>query len=538
MLRELIEEYAADRKALKLIYPNRHSMAQDARFRKLNLHWLERLAGFGFPADRAGRADYVLFRCFLERELRLPELNEEMAAPARALVPFAQDVFDLEEQLLRMEFIGAQEAASRLHHLGAATAKAKSAVAAAKPSNQVGIWATGILKEAKESLQRWQQFYRGYDPEFAWWVEAPYRELESSLDDLITETSSNDRDITGTPVGRDRLQEDLAYERITYSPEELIGVAEREFKWCEKQMVKAAQDLGFKNDWRKAQEHVKGSHARPGGQPALVKKLALEAVEFVQDLVTVPDLARETMHMSMMSAKDQQVNPFFLGGKKIVVSYPTAEMSHAEKLMAMRGNNEPFSRATVQHELIPGHHLQWFTEARHRPYRQLFATPFWIEGWTLHWEMLLWDLGFPRTPEERIGMIFWRKHRCVRVIFSLGFHLGKLTPQECLDTLVDRVGHERSNAEGEVRRSFSGDYPPLYQLAYLIGGLQFRALHKELVGSRKLSHKEFHDAILRENNIPPYMMRGILRGDEITQNYAPDWRFADAGGLTAGRPIR
>ena len=41
-------------------------------------------------------------------------------------------------------------------------------------------------------------------------------------------------------------------------------------------------------------------------------------------------------------------------------------------------------------------------------------------------------------------------------------------------------------AEGEVRRSFNGSYPPLYQMAYMTGGLQLRALHHELVDSGKI----------------------------------------------------
>jgi uncharacterized protein (DUF885 family) len=40
-------------------------------------------------------------------------------------------------------------------------------------------------------------------------------------------------------------------------------------------------------------------------------------------------------------------------------------------MMSMRGNNPSFSRATVFHELIPGHHLQGFMAARYRPYRGL-----------------------------------------------------------------------------------------------------------------------------------------------------------------------
>src|SRR5262249_27380613 len=156
-----------------------------------------------------------------------------------------------------------------------------------------------------------------------------------------------------------------------------------------------------------------------------------------------------------------------------------------------------FARATVFHELIPGHHLQGYMTQRYRTYRAPFGTPFWLEGWAVYWEMLLWDLGFPKSPENRIGMLFWRMHRCARVSFSLRFHLEEMTPQECIDYLVDRVGHERENATAEVRRSFNGSYGPLYQCGYLIGALQFRGLHREMVESGHMTNREFHDAILR-----------------------------------------
>jgi hypothetical protein len=200
-------------------------------------------------------------------------------------------------------------------------------------------------------------------------------------------------------------------------------------------------------------------------------------------------------------------------------------MTQEQKMMSMRGNNPYFSRATVQHELIPGHHLQGYMEARYRPYRQQFSTPFWTEGWALYWEMLLWDLGFPRTPEERVGMLFWRMHRCMRIEFSLKFHLGQMTPAQCVDLLVDRVGHERATAEGEVRRSLNGSYPPLYQAAYMIGGLQFRALHRELVDSGKMTNRQFHDAILHENNIPVATVRAILEKQPFPATGLPAWRF-------------
>jgi len=122
-------------------------------------------------------------------------------------------------------------------------------------------------------------------------------------------------------------------------------------------------------------------------------------------------------------------------------------------------------------------------------------------------------------------MLFWRMHRCARIIFSLSFHLGTMTPRESIDFLVDRVGHERENAAAEVRRSFMGGYPPLYQCAYMLGGLQFRALHRELAGSGKMTNREFHDAILRLNSMPVEMVRLSLTDAPVEKDFTTIWRF-------------
>jgi len=227
----------------------------------------------------------------------------------------------------------------------------------------------------------------------------------------------------------------------------------------------------------------------------------------------------------MMSPRRQRVSPYFTGGEVISVSFPTTDMSHSDKLMSMRGNNIHFSRATVHHELIPGHHLQGFMAQRYRPHRRQFRTPFLVEGWALYWEMLLWDLEFPQSHEDRMGMLFWRSHRCARIIFSLKFHLEQMTPNEAIDFLVENVGHERRNATAEVRRSVSGGYGPLYQAAYMLGGLQIRSMYKQLVESGTMSHRQFHDAILRENSIPVKMIRASLTNQPLKPNVPDEWRF-------------
>jgi uncharacterized protein (DUF885 family) len=291
-------------------------------------------------------------------------------------------------------------------------------------------------------------------------------------------------------------------------------------------MLKASREMGFGDNWKAALEKVKTLYVKPGEQPAAMLQLYNESVDFLKshDLITIPPLAEETWRMRMMTPKEQLINPFFTGGEEFSISYPTNIMSYDEKLMSMRGNNPHFSRATVHHELFAGHGLQEFSTSRYKTYRH-FETPFWIEGWSLYWEMLLWDKGFAKSPEDRIGMLFWRMHRCARIIFSLNYHTGKWTPQQCIDFLVNRVGHERANAEGEVRRSFVGGYDPLYQIAYMIGGLQIMSLKRELVDSGKMTFKQFHDAFIQQNMMPIEMERAILENKPPAKDFTTSWKF-------------
>jgi uncharacterized protein (DUF885 family) len=334
--------------------------------------------------------------------------------------------------------------------------------------------------------------------------------------------------IIGYPIGRDEIVRQLKYEMISYTPEELIAIANKELAWCDKEMLKATAEMGFGSDWKAAMEKVKQSYVPAGEQPAAMVKLYDESVAFLKtkDLVTIPPLVEETWRLSMLTPAQQLLNPFFSGGEEFALSYPTNTMDFDARMMSMRGNNPHFSRATVHHELIAGHYLQQFMNEHVNTHRH-YETAFWTEGWAVYWEMVLWNQGFAQSPEDRIGMLFWRMHRCARIIFSLNYHMGKWTPQQCIDFLVARVGHEYTNAEGEVRRSFAGGYNPLYQVGYMIGALQIMALKNELTGEHKMTLKQFNDAVLQQNSMPIEMLRNILSDRPVSKVYQPHWRFYD-----------
>jgi uncharacterized protein (DUF885 family) len=229
--------------------------------------------------------------------------------------------------------------------------------------------------------------------------------------------------------------------------------------------------------------------------------------------------------MIMMTPERQLVNPFFTGGSEISVSYPTDTMEYDARIQSMRGNSTPLSHATAFHEMIPGHNFVGYMSARYSGYRaRLSGTSFYGEGWPLYWELTMYELGFHDTPEKKIGALFWHMHRCARIIFSLKFHMGEWSPQECIDYLVDHVGFERENAAGEVRRSFQGGYGPLYQASYLLGGLQLRELHKELVDTKQMTNKLFHDEVLRQGSMPIAMLRLAMSKQKLTRDMPVEWK--------------
>jgi hypothetical protein len=339
-------------------------------------------------------------------------------------------------------------------------------------------------------------------------------------------------ELRGTPRGREGLINDLQDAMIVYTPEQLITLANKEFAWCEAEMKKASRELGFGDDWKKAVEHTKETYVPPGGQPRMIMDLLNEAVDYLRanDLITVPGVAAESLHMTMMSPEAQLTSPFFLGGDHILVSYPTDTMDYQARMESMRGNNPGFSHATAFHEMIPGHNLVGYLGQRYQGYRANLGGggPFFGEGWPLYWELTMYELGFDKTPEQRVGALFWRMHRCARIIFSLNFHMGLWSPRECVDFLVDKVGHEPANAEAEVRRSFeSPQYAnqPLYQAAYLLGGLQLRGLRKELVDSKVMTNKQFHDEIMRQGNMPIALIRLGVTKMKLTRDMDINWKF-------------
>lgn len=544
--RVAVKRYLEDKAALERRYPVEYSPVRQARLKEYYEGWQQRMEEVDFDnLSYEAKVDYILLGNRLTFELEMLDLKQRQWNEMAELVPFSDSLRLLQENRYDRERVNPRDAAGTLDdvatQIDALTselieeAKAQGGVASREGITPgVANRAANYVSHLREVVADWDEFYNGYDPFYNFWVRVPYKQVDKALKNyedalirhLVGITPGDPGPIIGDPVMAEGLEAYLDVEMIPYNAEELIAIGWREFERIEEEFRRVSNDMGYGDDWLAALEHVKTLAPPPGEKPWVIFDIAQYSEEYVENMnnITVPDLAREVWRLDMNTPEEQLRNPFFSGGEVTEVSYPTESMDHQNKLMSMRGNTPSFNFATVHHELIPGHHFQGFMSDRFNTHREdLNNTPFWSEGGALYWELILYADGFPRHNPDKIGMLFWRLHRAARIIFSLNFQLGNWSPQKAVDFLVERVGHERANAEAEVRRTAMVE--PLYQIAYLIGGLQLKSLREDLVESGDMTEREFHDAIWQGGEMPIEMVRARLTKHPLTPDYQTQWRW-------------
>ena len=369
-LAPVVERYSADLQSVTRRYDATDSPDQRKRMRNFGVAWRTRLRDIDFDKLNAeGRADYVLLDNHLKHQLALLDREDKKRSETTPLLPFIDKLLALQDTRRNLITMDAPVAARSLAVImkqvdstrtlfepappaarGGAQpdSGAKPRAATPKVSRTVANRAADNLDQARGIVTNWYRYYDGYDPMFSWWVKSPYSKLDSALARyartlrervvgiptavLVAAAARgptgggaiNDGPIVGDPIGDAGLAEDLAHEMIPYTPNELIGLAEREYAFSLSEMKKAARDLGFGDDWKAAMETVKNTYVEPGKQPDLIRDLARQAEEYfdAHDWVTIPPLAREDWRMEMLSPERQKVSPFFLGGESILVSYP------------------------------------------------------------------------------------------------------------------------------------------------------------------------------------------------------------------------
>ncbi len=267
-LARVVSRYSADREALLRRWDVAYSPVRRQRLSAFYEGWLQQLGEMEMETlGLEGRIDYVLLLSELRFELELLEREARLAAELHSLVPFLPTIAALQELRRDLESIDPREAAVALQDLADEVRDRRAELEtsledtggdAAVSSPIVALRAARALGSLREDLEDWYEHYAGYDPLFTWWAEAPYSAADSMLADyiefvrerLLGIEPGGDEPIVGDPIGADGMKSDLEHEMIVYTPEELIAIGEREYAWCEAEMVQTARDMGFGNDWQ------------------------------------------------------------------------------------------------------------------------------------------------------------------------------------------------------------------------------------------------------------------------------------------------
>ena len=165
---------------------------------------------------------------------------------------------------------------------------------------------------------------------------------------------------------------------------------------------------------------------------------------------------------------------------------------------------------TAPHESYAGHHVQGLYQM-HNPskLRRENGLSMFSEGWGLYNEQLMSETGFFPSKRIHLRQLQLRLWRNARVVYDVGMHTGKMTYDEAIQMMTDKVGFLRWAAQLEVD---SASERPGYFIGYFMGMseiLKMRELYKEKRGE-DFTLSDFHEKLLKIGNMPPRLMEASL----------------------------
>jgi uncharacterized protein (DUF885 family) len=272
--------------------------------------------------------------------------------------------------------------------------------------------------------------------------------------------------------------------------------------------------------WSEVYELLKDQHpAADGIKEAYQKQIdAAQAFVIAKRIVTLPAgehvITVDTppaMRRSSPFGTFQSVDQFDDGLEGRLVLTPIEDwMTPEQRTQRLRSHHDAWIPIIAVHEAYPGHHVDALkTRENPRLLRKVVREPIFSEGWGLFTEELMFELGFLQGDDVRLTQLRNRLWRAARVILDVSMHTGRMSYDEAVDFLAEKVRFERYAAELEV-----GMYTvsPTYVLGYLIGMQEIMKIRDEYVGryGQPSPPSEFYDQLLRVGSLPPVLVREAL----------------------------
>ncbi len=301
----------------------------------------------------------------------------------------------------------------------------------------------------------------------------------------------------------------------------LLKKGEQYFRETEQLLIQAAEQIDPGKTWQEITADLRKHH--PGSDTLLdtycseIQRAKQHVIR--QGLVSVP--AREQVRCFYTPPSQRAFTPFgdfrqpppFSRNKvgKLILHPIDSSLSSAEQEKMLQAHDYTWISVISPHESYPGHHLQALKAQQNpRPFRKVYDSPVFSEGWGLYCEELMYETGFFRKPKlTRLTQLRLRLWRAARIILDTKLHSGQMSYDEARQFLADKVGFEPGSTAGEVNIYV---FHPSYVISYMIGFNQIIKLRKEYrqrKGSR-FTLRDFHDRLLTQGAMPFRLIRKLL----------------------------
>jgi len=301
----------------------------------------------------------------------------------------------------------------------------------------------------------------------------------------------------------------------------ILERGKKDFAETEAQAQEVAQRIqpGARH-WTEVYEKIKDDHPSAGGikQAYQTKIDAARAFVIEHHIVTLPPGERvitvdtpPAMRRSSPFGTFQSVDPFGDGLEGKLVLTPIEDwMTPQQRNDRLRSHHNAWIPIIAVHEAYPGHHVDGLKrKANPRLLRKIVRESVMSEGWGLFTEQMMYEQGFLQGDDVRLTQLRNRLWRAARVILDSSLHTGKMTYDEAVTFLADKVRFDRYAAALDVDMYTER---PTYVLGYLIGMQEIDAMRKDYIAKygEPSPPSELYDRILGAGAIPPALVRESL----------------------------
>jgi uncharacterized protein (DUF885 family) len=301
----------------------------------------------------------------------------------------------------------------------------------------------------------------------------------------------------------------------------ILERGKKDFAETEAQAQEVAQRIqpGAKH-WTEVYEKIKDDHPSADGikQAYQTKIDAARAFVIEHHIVTLPPGERvitvdtpPAMRRSSPFGTFQSVDPFGDGLEGKLVLTPIEDwMTPQQRNDRLRSHHNAWIPIIAVHEAYPGHHVDGLKrKANPRLLRKIVRESVMSEGWGLFTEQMMYEQGFLQGDDVRLTQLRNRLWRAARVILDSSLHTGKMTYDEAVTFLADKVRFDRYAAALDVDMYTER---PTYVLGYLIGMQEIDAMRKDYIAKygEPSPPSELYDRILGAGAIPPALVRESL----------------------------